>query len=487
LIPVRDFQLSVQLIKVVSRGGGTAQTVAVSVKSIDLTPYLGDGGTVRTSKSVRDPTGGFTVSFGDQISKQFGDTLYALIEPMDLIEIRASRIPWAYAGGKLPLIMRGYVSRVRRARAMGSDGSPEQVVVIEGQDSGKLLQINQLLYQLAYIDGEPFLDQFKLQAALGLDPAAQIVGSFVTTLIDKVVNPKIAALQAISSNLVKPFVLDKITVVDGTVVPQVISAFEGAMSDLLALVADRPWNEMFVVDEEAGPSLVFRPVPFKDLTGALIMPGAADPGTFKIDPADVLSIDASRSDAGVANFFWVPPDGMSIDNAQAASMSLVGKVLDKDYANSTPVLYGIRRMEAHTALLPSSYSVTPATLPTDQRPQAAVDALSWALLRTKQIEAMNRDNALYEDVNMQVCGSETIQAGQYLSLAFGAVNMTAYAASISHSISPFGTWTTSIAAERGTGWINRDAMTNPGWQEGRPGVYEPPSGAITTTPLQATS
>jgi hypothetical protein len=69
------------------------------------------------------------------------DSLYALIEPMDMIEIRAARRPDKFAGTKLPLIMRGFVSSVRRSESMGEDGTPNRTIMIQGQDSGKLLQM----------------------------------------------------------------------------------------------------------------------------------------------------------------------------------------------------------------------------------------------------------------------------------------------------------------------------------------------------------
>ena len=72
---------------------GLAHAFTNADASIDLTPYLGVGGSVRTTKGIREPAGTFSLSFPDQMHKTLGDSLYGLIEPMDMIEIRASRHP----------------------------------------------------------------------------------------------------------------------------------------------------------------------------------------------------------------------------------------------------------------------------------------------------------------------------------------------------------------------------------------------------------
>ena len=70
-----------------------------------------------------------------------GDSLYALVEPMDLIEIRIARESHKNSHKDLPIVMRGFVSEIRRDETMGPDGKASRRVIISGQDYGKLLQI----------------------------------------------------------------------------------------------------------------------------------------------------------------------------------------------------------------------------------------------------------------------------------------------------------------------------------------------------------
>lgn len=83
---------------------------------IDLTPFLNPGSSVRTSKSVREPAGGFTITFADKAQESFGsatgftigtelESVYGLVEPMDVVEIRM----WNGMGpapAEYPIIMR---------------------------------------------------------------------------------------------------------------------------------------------------------------------------------------------------------------------------------------------------------------------------------------------------------------------------------------------------------------------------------------------
>jgi hypothetical protein len=59
-------------------------------EAIDLTGWLGEGGGVRVSKSVRDGAGGCTLTFADKpYTNQNGtSSLYYLFEPQDMLELR---------------------------------------------------------------------------------------------------------------------------------------------------------------------------------------------------------------------------------------------------------------------------------------------------------------------------------------------------------------------------------------------------------------
>jgi hypothetical protein len=148
--------VTVKLLKLVRRTQGTAEFYSPPT-DFDLTPFLGDGSSINTMKLIREPAGGFTIAFGDKKATVRLDTVYALVEPMDMVEIRASRTPEAYAGKDLPLIMRGFVTSVRRSEIMGSDGQPQRSVVITGHDAGYFWLIQQVFFELMYTTDVPYL------------------------------------------------------------------------------------------------------------------------------------------------------------------------------------------------------------------------------------------------------------------------------------------------------------------------------------------
>jgi hypothetical protein len=185
-IPVDEPQISVMLSKMISRVNGVAQRYAGAQRTIDLTPYLGEGGSVQTYRSLAEPVGTFTISFADQAIPTILDSAYALIEPMDMIEIRMARSAAPYAGGKLPINMRGFVTSIERIETIVDDGAPQRQVVITGENFGKLWQINSVFWQVALEQGDPFLTVYALNAYLGLTVKFESASQFVEEMVNRV-------------------------------------------------------------------------------------------------------------------------------------------------------------------------------------------------------------------------------------------------------------------------------------------------------------
>jgi hypothetical protein len=216
-IHVDSPQFQVLLTKVIQRTGkGQPSNAATPWKNIDLTPFLGTAGTIRTIKDINQPSGGFTITFADKLMPDFADSVYALVEAQDYVEIRGSRRAQDYVGGTLPIIMTGFVSAVDRAESMGSDGEPTRTVTIQGHDFGKLLSIYYVYWQTFVATDQNFLATYDLQTILGMDTGGQGVSAFMTQLIKKIVNPKIEQMSVFSNTQIKPFSVNA-TVPDGSV------------------------------------------------------------------------------------------------------------------------------------------------------------------------------------------------------------------------------------------------------------------------------
>jgi hypothetical protein len=471
--------LSVMLTRLIDQKGGQPASATTPWRGIDLTPYLGTAGVVRTIKDIHAPAGGFSVTFADRLVPEFDDTAYALIEPMDLIEIRASRSPWAFVGQQLPLIMRGFVSSVDRAESISADGTPVRTVTVSGQDSGKLLQVHHVYFETMVLTDQDYLSTFHLQTQLGMDVGPLAVNEFMRQLIENVANKKISQLSVVADAQLKPFVVDA-SVPDGLVAPQMWLAVDAI--DLWALAemfADRPWNEMFVRDDEDGPHFVFRPAPYKDLTsGAFVLEsaGAVDPGGIDLEIADVVAMTVARADTQVANLFVVSPGASTIDsNGQLGIAALqAGIPLDFGYAANKPEIFGTRKMMAGTHLLPQDTSAPINMLSKAQRAAAIGDVTQWYQARTLQLKEMNRDNSQFENVGMIVKGLETLTVGKYLRLHRGDVQSEGYITHVSHNFSPLSVWTTSLHLTRGNGfWSRNQSPASPYIGEGRAGPMTP--------------
>jgi hypothetical protein len=264
--------------------------------------------------------------------------------------------------------------------------------------------------------------------------------------------------------------------------PNTIANYEGSIWNLLARFGELPWNELFVEDTEAGPVVVFRPTPFHGLDGQLLkgadgnllMAGAVDPDVIPIDAEAIVSMDVTRTDENIANFFWVPPgasmlaSGMAIDKAAL----ITGQPLDFNYANNSPVLYGQKKMVHETRVIPNGVAGPPMLLPAAQQSAADQALIAWHVRRAQQLKYMNRDNGVFERGSLGMRGYEYLKPGRYLRVTRGKLVCEFYADSVGHMIMPFGTWNSTVGVTRGTSFLARNKMQpSPYIAEGRTGVY----------------
>lgn len=466
--------VQIRLVKLVGVANGVAYRWQTANSEFDITPMLGDAGVVRTTKSLEDPCGGFSISFADKEDPAGLDSLYGLIEPMDMIEIRMAREPWLH-GGQLPLVMRGFVSELRRSETLGGEkGEPKRAVIVTGQDMGKLWQIHQLLPETIYAsNSSAYIDTYRLQAATRIEVAYLPVSEFMRQLTEIVMNEKVLQLSAFANAYVPPFRI-RATVVEGIVSCSLVAPFTGPFWKLAELVADRPWNELWIEDTEEGPDVIFRPSPYKDLYGgAMLLPGAEDPGTIYRDERDIVSWDVKRSDYRVANFFWCPPGSAMLDTSVQANVASKqnADLQSYDYPNSAKDLFGQRKMTAETRLLPNEATDTPIRFNGQARIAEGQKLIDWHLKKAIELKLMNRDNVAFEEVSAVMRGHEDFKVGRYLQTLRGTILSEAYITRVTQIFRPLRLFETALTLERGSGFLQRDAAARPYWQEYRDGPY----------------
>lgn len=441
-------------------------------RSYDLTKWLGDNGSVRTSKNIRQPAGGFSITFAD---KNLNDeTLYALIEPMDMVEIRFCHDPFEYSkpneGYRPPVVMRGLVSNISRSEIM-SGGKPVRTVTLTGQDFGKILQVLQIFYLNNSVVGDNLLTEFRFfQKYTGDKPKHMPATEFVQRVMAKIVTPYLERLAINASGAsvgVNPISKwsEKVTI-DGVISPWLLNQYENvSMYTLLAGILDvGPFNELYVEDTQEGVQLVVRPAPFLDAMGKPIQ--GIRPDKIKVDSADLVSLNANRTDAGTANYYWVQAAQWAMYNNETAKMlASIGKessFIKFDYLNSNMAYYGVRRMQVTTSLLPNDYIPSEADK-SEQAEANSVKSGNWIEQRRELLANINKDNVIFENGTMRLRGNERIKAGMQLELTRGERRdkSTAYITQVDHDFSPFNGFYTSVVFERGNGFINRTQKQMP--------------------------
>lgn len=484
-------QIAIWLFKTISRETSDGDTVVSTRYAgkdpyIDLAEFLNDQSSVSTTKSVRDAAGGFAITFADAAQESFFsgegaaseiESLYGLIEPMDVIEIRM----WSGLGNApetLPIIMRGFVSEVTRVQGVDGNGRPQRQVRITGQDYGKIWQMFQVLYLAAFADGKALLTNFGLWELFGLTAQTSMkAGDFVRQMVDKVLNPYLKNMLPDTFLDVRREIKtgDSISVKHG-VVGMSLQQTQGAIFDIMKTHGDvGVWNELFTEDREDGVHCVYRSVPAMHLTrpdgtkSDLIMNDAVPPEFVEVLDSHIESISVSRADANVANFFWVQaPMADLLGDMQRKLASIPqndGKVRLNGYANNDAKYYGLRPMYGTTQQANDDTKTLTSGL--EEKAQIKRDAQfeSWVDKRRRQMMDLNKDNVVFERGTVRFKGGLTrsdgktiVKAGDYIRFKMGKITSIAYAVSVSHEFLPFRGYATSVIFERGTGFVERIQM-----------------------------
>ena len=472
-------RLTVHLYKTISRqtvDGQSAVSARYEGKSpyIDLTPFLGDGSSVRTTKSVREPAGGFSITVPDQ-PQQTGlslESLSGLVEPMDLVEIRM----WSGIGPMplvLPIIMRGFVSDIQRAIAVDEMGRPQRSVTITGQDYGKIWQTFQVIYLAAYAERKALLTNFNLWDLFGTEAKNALpAGEFVRQMVEKVINPHLDGFMPKYTPLPRKITTgDSISVKHG-VVNSSYQNTEGSIYDILRFHGDvGVWNELYTEDREDGVHCVYRPIPALHLTAPegkdrKIQDDAPDPVFVEIPDERINSMSTGRGDANVANFYWVGNARFDlIDEMQRKLASIPaddGRVSLKEYPNTAVKYYGVRLMRADTQQGDDAIVNLTTGQSAEAQEKRSTKQEAWLDKRRRLMMEMNRDNVVFERGTVRVKGGpmrpggvEAMKAGDYALFKMGRMTHEAYVVAIDHEFLPFQRYTTTLAFERGTGFVER--------------------------------
>lgn len=455
-------ECKIKLIKLIKRSeiaeGVPLESSRYQAYVFNLTPLLGESGTVQISKSVRESAGAFSIQIPDKADGTITESIYGLVEPMDMVEIRMAHDPFEYPDG-IPIVMRGLITTISRGETM-QDDKPLRVVTITGHDYGKVMQILQIFYLNISIVGENIISELKFFHKYFENGSPKLMSAeeFASGMLKNVINPYLNRLTAVTEKAVRAFSLE--ISIDGYVSPQTISSFEDISVDgMMRKIFDvGAFNEMFIEDRETGIVLVIRPTPFKNVKKKFIQ-GSAVLNTIGSD--EIVSVNVSRTDANVANYYWVVNYRwafMQNEDAKAqASILNPDSFVKFQVQNASLAHYGIRKMEVESVLGPPDYANADSAKK-EQIPGETTSLAYWLDRRRDLLAEMNIDNVVFESGTMVVMGNEKIKPGTYVRVLRGPKQehaLEAYVYQVEHVFRPFTSMQTILSFDRGTGFIDR--------------------------------
>lgn len=277
----------------------------------DLTPYIIQ---LKTHIALGEPSGRFTMLLSFQ---QRWDNL---IQPQDYVVIQFGRY-----SPTPPVIMRGFVSNVRRTRMADNSGKVIRAVMINGENFGKLWRE----YQIQYLVNQPGMNGsggMDTNPAIGLmypllsenfgignpnNPGYLHPGTLMQEITDKMLNAQIKALQQVNPQI--PLLVCKANVLsDYGINFFQLNQVQGTAYSLIQQFANAPWCEFFIDDFSDAPIFFYRNTPFKKQDGSLIWSESTPDynyfGHLYISDKDVIEEDVGHSDNEVYSYFFTYPN-----------------------------------------------------------------------------------------------------------------------------------------------------------------------------------
>lgn len=448
--------IKVELLKVARLKDGETVRQAGGQSRIDLSGWLTEDASVTCSRQINEAAGSFQITLSDRpVPHAMGgyDSLYGVVEPMDVVEIRMARRPHEYTSdGKLPLVFRGLVTGISRDESMGQDGRPRRIVSVSGQDFGKFFQIIQNRYYRGSSTAADWLSIMRMMVMNNIPYLTMSSGEMVALLVKNIAN---AFIGRIGSDAIPMFTVDASGAdpVD-KVYPQGVVNLPGAVLwGYLQMFGDLgPLYELFIDDEESGPKVVYRKPPFVTAGGESVY--GLYPEGLVIDPVDITRLSVSRSDTDVANWFWIDHTRMMSGSGVNQIWLALSHQDQSEFTggpSSDKTLYGERPMETTSN---HGASVTPGA-EAGLVAAEATDFIAYQTSKRKKLEKANQDNVLFESGQITMAGNERVKVGRGLYVKRGENTNFYYVTSVTHNFQPFRAFTTTVSFNRGTGFLAR--------------------------------
>lgn len=441
---------------------------------IDLTPYLCDNSSVSATQTTRGEAGAFTIRFSDKPNKKLMDSIYGLVEPMDLVEIRMTHDP-VESGQKIPIIMRGLVSSVSRSEGVDTEGKPQRYIDIVGHNQMKILHLYRINYYYRTETGRQAQVDFIMFHTYAPNEAIKNMTAveFLQLTLRSIVNPFIAEIASLnragslSQKSFAPWQGD--FTIDGQVSAYAVSLIDDeSLYNLLKITLDiGPFNELYIEDREDATYLVGRPTPFRYVSGKFIQGNAA---FLKIPSTDIVLQQEHRTDENTCNYFWVDNKRIAMvyevdQKAAAAAGGRTDDWIKFEYPNCAKNIFGVKMLKVTSRLGPGSVTESDV-LHVENHHRQTKDFVTWARERRKLLADMNMDASVFESGTLRLRGNHNIKAGMYLQIFRGPnqfIMGECYAYTVTHEFNPFRGYITVVLFDRGTFFITRTRNGDNPW------------------------
>lgn len=377
------------------------------------------------------------------------------VDPGDYVEI------WLETGDRTVdlghPVLRGIVDNVRRHTSFqgsleGGQGV-QRWIHINGRNYGAFLVDAQVYYlpkgfspEIAFV---PSLE-LGLQRYWNIPPGPYSPGEWVRRVVEEVINARHVKKIREAHKLPFPDLAVKASVEESaTIFDPVAQWYTGSVWGYLDRWANRPWNELFVRDEPDGPSLIFRPTPWRDLKGQPIQ-GEADERI--VSGVELMVEETGRSRNEVYNYITTYPirallEAIELKLALANPTGQVNPWVDHD----SIARHGFRPLE-----LPTPWGILQPELDPSKR-QSQIQVVKDLCERLNQVAvAAYRDNAWFLAGTLILRGRPDIRPGDYVRIRKAPYRSDVdrpdrlyYVERVQHRFVAFAEFQTSLQVTRG--------------------------------------
>lgn len=426
-------------------------------KKLDLTPWIK---TINTDKNINNPSGSFQITLLPVTEGENNLSWYYRVTPMDYVEIRFTRDSTLT---KIPIVMRGFVDSITRTAMVDQNGSPLRGYTITGRDFGKIFELTRIYY-LKEVMADVVL--------LGLPDYEKLKEKYEAKIEGSPVNV-IGTILGIAQNQLglisdEQSYIPSIEYIGSSTINGYINQFsltmeDGSAWDLMRYFDNTPWNELFILDLDDAPALVFRETPWKDFDNSNEYIQSVDETveTYTLEPSieiessSIQSFNLSRSDNELKNYFFTYPSQIMLNTKTSFKAYALGEVKAETDLHSNPYLidredgnaglnrFGFRRFENTSEYFSESFSTAETA--------AMAKELNLALVKAFKY------NGLYESGTFTIKGNATARPGRYVTFQTNrSIDPEFYVAGVTHDLSlQEGSehFITTLTVQRGDGFL----------------------------------